>query len=148
MASAIVILSACLRLLIELFQLLIQRFYYFSDWVNWIELILFPCSISFAAMPISNWICPCVCNWQWQVGVVAVFLAWCDFIVYTSKLPFVGIYVLMFFEVIKTFLKLAVLTLLLIITFGLSFYMLFSTPGSQVTFSVTYLNHCSIAVAM
>ena len=93
-------------------------------------MILFPCSIIFAAMP--NWICPSVFPWQWQVGVVAVFLAWCDFIVFTSKFKFVGIYVLMFIEICKTFLKLVLLLMLLIITFGITFYMIFSDPRVQV----------------
>ena len=128
------------RLGLEICQFGVKCFYYFSDWVNWMEWVLFPCSIIFAAMP--DWICPCVLHWQWQVGVLAVFLAWCDFIVFTSKFPFVGIYVIMFTEICKTFLKLVLLTLLLIITFGITFYMIFFVPDIKVIKIILYIVYC------
>ena len=126
------ILLALLRLTHELFfQLGTGRLHYFLDWVNWMEMVLYSCSIIFTAMP--NWICPCVFSWQWQVGVVAVFLAWCDFIVFTAKFAKIGIYVVIFIEICKTFLKLILLTTLLIVTFGIIFYMIFSDPNVQVS---------------
>ena len=130
-AAAIVIITAFLRLVIEVCQLVVLRLDYFTDWVNWMEFVLFPCSIIFAAMP--DWICPCVLHWQWQVGVVAVFLAWFNFIIFTSQFPLVGIYVIMFIKIIRTFMKLVLLLLLLIITFGITFFMIFSDPSIQVS---------------
>ena len=136
-AAVIVILLAVLKLSNEVFhQLFVKRCYYFLEWVNWMELILYSCSIIFVSMP--NWTCPCVLSWQWQVGVIAVLLAWFDFIMFTSNFAYIGIYVMMFIEICKTFLKLGLLTLLLIVTFGITFYMILSDPGMQVS-SIVYV---------
>ena len=129
-AAAIVMLISFMRMMIGFFYIYSERFYHFTKWVTWLEVLLFPCSTVFVAMP--NWICPCVFAWQWQVGVVAVFLAWADLTAFTAKLPYVGIYVIMLSQIIKTFMKLLLLTLLLIITFGITFFMLFSDPSVQV----------------
>ena len=132
LAAVIVIITALLTLSNEVFhQLLVKRLHYFLEWVNWMELILYLCCIIFVSMP--NWTCPCVSSWQWQVGIVAVLLAWFDFIVFTSNFAYIGIYVTVFIEICKTFLKLGLLTLLLIVTFGITFYMIFSNPDIQVT---------------
>ena len=138
-AAALVILMSIVRMIIELFYIYKERFHRFTKWVTWLEVVLFPCSTIFVAMP--NWICPCVFAWQWQVGVVAVFLAWADLTAFTSKLPYVGIYVLMLSEILKTFTKLVLLTLLLITTFGISFFMIFSDPSVQVCSSTAFDIH-------
>ena len=98
---------------------------FFVEWINWIQICLDP---FFVSMP--NWSCPCVFDWQWQVGVVAVVLAWVIFIVFTALIPVIGVYVLVLTEICKTFLKLLILTFLLL--FGIAFYMVFSDPSVQV----------------
>ena len=63
---------------------------------------------------------PCLCaySWQWQNGVVSVFLAWMILIAFLQKWPVTGVYILMFLNIIVTFLKVVFLALLLIIAFG------------------------------
>ena len=130
LAPAVVILFALCRLLVELGQLISLKFSYLTDWVNWMEVILFICSIIFVWVYTTN--CQCVLDWQWQVGVVAVFLGWIDLIIFISKFPLTGIYVLMFIKILYTFLKMLVLTLLLVIAFGITFYMVFFDPKATV----------------
>ena len=131
-AAAIVIAIAAITLLSEIITLATIKFEYFADWINWIQISLYPLAIIFVSMP--NWSCPCVFDWQWQVGVVAVLLAWFDFIVFTAHIPVIGIYVLVLIEICRTFLKLLILTFLLLIAFGIAFYMIFSDPLVQVWF--------------
>ena len=57
--------------------------------------------------------CLCPLTWQWQIGVVAVFLGWIDLIVFISKFPFTGIYVLMLVKILYTFLRMLILSVLL-----------------------------------
>ena len=82
------IVIATIRLLIELFQLLSLKLIYLLSWVNWVEMILFPSAIIF----VSVYNAPCLCptRWQWQVGVIAMFLTWIDLIIFIQKLPFAG----------------------------------------------------------
>ena len=129
-AGVIIIILAGIRLLLEVFQLCYLRRSYLSDWVNWIEISLYILSIIF----VSVFRTPCLCpkGWQWQVGVMAVLLAWIDLIVICSKFPSIGIYVIMFVRIVRTFLKVSILSVLLVVTFGLTFYMTFSEPQFQV----------------
>lgn len=69
--------------------------------------------------------CLCPLNWQWQVGVVAVFLGWIVLLFFISKLR---IYVLMFAKIFKTFLKTLVVSILLVVAFALTFYLTFAEP--------------------
>ena len=112
-----------------------------SRWHNWkeflsrsffgtVRFLMFVFAIAFSA--VFNFPCPCVTNGQWQVGVLAVFLGWINMITYIKLVPRLGVYVLMFLNVIYSFLKMFLLGLLLIIAFGLAFYMLFRTPSEMV----------------
>ena len=125
--SAIVVLIFCLcRLSLEGIQFKIQFPHYLLDWINWMEIILYLSSIIFVCVFGSDCLCPL--TWQWQIGVVAVFLGWIDLIVFISKFPLTGIYILMFIKISLTFLKTLILSALLVFSFGLTFYLTFTQP--------------------
>ena len=130
-AGVIIIILAGIRLLLEASQLVYQLRSYLSDWVNWIEVSLYILSIIFVSVFRTTCLCPHV--WQWQIGVVVIFLAWIDLIIVCAKFPNIGIYVIMFEKIFGTFLKVILLSILLVITFGLTFYMTFSEPQYQVS---------------
>ena len=90
------------------------------------EVALFACSFIFVW--VFHFDCLCPRNWQWQIGVVAVFLGWIDLIVFISKFPLTGIYVLMFVKILYTFLRMLTLSILLVVAFGLTFYLAFTEP--------------------
>ena len=95
-----------------------------------VRVLMFVFAIAFSAA--FSFSCPCVTNGQWQVGVFAVFLGWINMITFIKLVPRLGVYILMFLNVIYSFLKMFLLGLLLIIAFGLAFYMLFRTPSEMV----------------
>ena len=74
-------------------------------------------------------------HWQWQIGVIAIFLGWIVLIVFLQKWPLTGVYVLMFIHIIQSSLKVALLALLLITAFGLAFYLQFFEPTEMVSHS-------------
>lgn len=126
-AAIVVVVSSGVRILMELFQAFRLRVWkYFLDWVNWVELALFTCSILFVVVFFTD--CYCPMRWQWQLGALAVFLGWLDLIIFIRKLPLTGIYVVMFVDIFYTFCRLFFLSLLLVIAFGLAFYMAFYEP--------------------
>uniref|UniRef100_H2YPY9 Ion transport domain-containing protein n=1 Tax=Ciona savignyi TaxID=51511 RepID=H2YPY9_CIOSA len=63
-------------------------------------------------------------NWQWQCGVMALFLSWMDLLLYIRKIPYLGIYVVMFNDVFKTFVKFSLVFLLFILSFAFTFHTL------------------------
>lgn len=141
------ILFATIRLLWQLFQLFMLMVRYGSrlrncQWhYNWkeflsraffgiVRFLLFVFAIAFAFVFSSQ--CPCSTNGQWQVGVLAVFLGWINMITFIKLVPRLGVYVLMFLNVIYSFLKMFILGFLLVMAFGLAFYMLFRNPSEMV----------------
>jgi hypothetical protein len=60
--------------------------------------------------------------WQWEVGAVAIVLAYLNLLGDIRQFPFLGIYVIMFFDILKTFLKFAIVFFVFIVAFGLGFH--------------------------
>ena len=140
--AAVTILTAFLRMAVEIFQLCRHPLEYLLDWVNWLELPLYLFSIIFTFVFATP--CLCVYNWQWQIGVVAVFLGWIGLIAFLQKWSVTGVYVLMFVNILVSFLKIAFLALLLVIAFALAFYMLLFEPDEMVSeITDPYLNELS-----
>jgi len=129
--AILTILMTVVRFGLEVLQMVQFKQWYLLDWTNWIELVLF----AFTIMFIFVFATPCLCpqNWQWQLGILAVFLAWINLVLFVQKFPVVGIYIVMFLKICKTFLWTVVLTTLLIISFGLAFYMAFYEPQLKAT---------------
>ena len=137
--AVVTILTAFLRMALEIFQLCRHPLEYLLDWVNWLELPLYLFSIIFTFVFATP--CLCVYSWQWQIGVVAVFLGWIGLITFLQKWPVTGVYVLMFVNILVSFLKIAFLALLLVIAFALAFYMLLFEPDEMVSeINDQYLN--------
>lgn len=125
-----VILTSTFRLLLEIPQMFVLKHRYLLEFSNWMEITLFVSSIVFACVFSS----PCFCpkSWQWQIGTVAVFLAWIDLMLFLDKFPWIGIYVLMFVQVVSTFVKTLFVSCLLVIAFALTLYMNFYEPSIKV----------------
>ncbi|KII70693.1 Transient receptor potential cation channel subfamily A member 1 [Thelohanellus kitauei] len=60
-----------------------------------------------------------------SVGAVALCFSWLSFVLYLTKLPKIGIYIVMYTDIFKTFLQFVPVYFMLILSFSLPFYMLF-----------------------
>ena len=65
------------------------------------------------------------------MGAITVVLAWLNLLGDIRQLPFLGIYVIMFFDILKTFLKFAVIFVVFIVAFGLGFHALIVPQQGQ-----------------
>lgn len=100
---------------------------------NAIEWVLYASAVVYITPFIGNK----AVSWQWEAGAVAVFLAWFNCLLYLQRFDFFGIYVVMFLEILRTLVQVLCVFSILLIAFGMSFYMLlnkesnnaFSTPG-------------------
>lgn len=134
-AAIILIALSVTRFIFEIAQCLLLRLNYVKDWENWMEIALYVCSIVFAWVFHTECLCPF--EWQWQVGVVSMFLGWITLLVFVQKFPNTGIYVLMFLSICYTFLKAVILFALLVLAFSLTFYMVFYEPQFQVSIKLS-----------
>ena len=128
-ASVCLIVYSAILIIREAFQLVLFRKEHLTSPVNYIEVLLFIFTIMFASVHSNQ--CYCTHPWQWQVGVVAVFLSWIALVFSIRKLPVVGIYVVMFIKIFNNFVKVVVLALLLILAFAVPFYMMFYDPQNR-----------------
>ena len=144
-AAVIIILLSIFQLVIEVVHIFLQPQVYLTDLASWIKVPYIVCSIIFAFTFFNGCLCPK--PWQWQIGIVAVFLVWADLILYIRKIRVLGkwgclmllinfddatvnntdtgIYILMFEKIFKRFLRLIIFTILLILMFALTFHMAF-----------------------
>ena len=125
-SSVVILTLASLHLCIKAFTFIKVKFSYLLDFVNWLEASPFLGAVVFSWTFNSR--CLCMPVWQWEVGVVTVFLSWITLMTYIRRLPITGIYVLMFLDIFYILCKMVVLMLLVVVAFGLSFYMVFYEP--------------------
>ena len=128
--SVFVILLALYHLLVEISQMIYSITDYFKAIQNYVQLALFPLSIMFVFTFPNH--CGCPTNWQWQIGIFVVLLAWINLIFFASKFPSTGVYVLVFRQISITFFKVAAFSIILIMGFSLILFMMFNTPGAEV----------------
>ena len=98
-ASWFIVVFCVIRSLRQLWMIIrfLHQFSYchiasYVDDIDLATLVKFPlivCTLTFVGA-IINSKCRCLLEWQWQVGIAAVFLAWADLVLYMRKLRFLG----------------------------------------------------------
>ncbi|VDM56303.1 unnamed protein product [Angiostrongylus costaricensis] len=108
----------------QLFQLITRRHRYISlD--NAIECFIYSSAIV-SVVDLS----PCSrttglrMNWQWLVAAVCAFLSWMNLLLLIRKLPRFGIYVVMFFDVLRTFSRFFIVFALFVVAFSIAFFVM------------------------
>ena len=89
----------------------------FMSYENYIQLLRSISTIIFVSGFSND--CWCASLWQWQIGALAVFLAWFSIIVLLKDMPWAGIPINMLFNIIKTFNKPIFMPVLLIVAFSI-----------------------------
>ena len=69
--------------------------------------------------------CWCSGPFQWQIGAFAVFFSWLNFIFALKYIPKAAVPINMFLTICVEFLKLIFLPFVLLLAFGIPFYMVF-----------------------
>ena len=120
----VIIIISVGQLLIKVFQLFSLSFVrYFTDLSSLVGPVLYIGSIIFSS--IFDTPCLCIPDWQWQIGVVTIFAGWVSLLFYLRRVPILGIYIVMFFNICKNSLKVLVVLFGLAVGFGLALHMLF-----------------------
>lgn len=66
---------------------------------------------------------------QFSAASITVFLSWFELLLLLQRFDQIGIYVVMFLEILQTLIKVLMLFSILIIAFGLAFFILLSKVG-------------------
>ncbi|XP_044279991.1 transient receptor potential cation channel subfamily A member 1 [Varanus komodoensis] len=117
----------------EIIQLFQQKLRYLLDYSNLLDWTIYTTSIIF----VSSLFIKLPDHLQWECGAIAIFLSWMNFLLYLQRFENYGIYVVMFWEILRTLIRIAVVFFFLMLAFGLSFHVLL---GSQETYGTPYLS--------
>ena len=108
-----------LNILKELFQITTARLSYFRDYQNAVEWATYVLAIVFV---LDFTTCQertgLRLGWQWQLGAFAVTISWVNLLTNVRKFPFLGIYVLMISDVLKTFTKVFLVISIILLGFS------------------------------
>ncbi|KAM7123377.1 transient receptor potential cation channel subfamily A member 1 isoform 2-T2 [Ciconia maguari] len=110
-----------------------EKLKYLLDYSNLLDWTIYTTSIIFVSSLFIN----TPAHLQWECGAIAVYLSWMNFLLYLQRFENYGIYVVMFWEILRTLIRIAVVFFFLILAFGLSFFVLL---GSQQTYSTPLLS--------
>ena len=124
-----------IRILKEVTLMCKLRMEYFTNvfvLFDWMDVPSYLLTIVFAM--VFAYDCPCPQVWQWQVGIIGLFLAWLTLLKFANKFPVISKYVLMFGRIIETFIKVAfTIGIPLILAFAWPFYMALYDPEQSVS---------------
>ncbi|XP_013857780.1 transient receptor potential cation channel subfamily A member 1b [Austrofundulus limnaeus] len=104
----------------EVVQISQQRWNYFRDYSNHCDWT----SAIFSLLFIIPLLLNADGSLHWQAGAMAVLNSWIGFLLYLQRFEGVGIYVVMFGEIMKTLVRIVMLFLYLMLAFSLAFYAL------------------------
>ncbi len=117
------LIICCLNLVKEVIQAVIQRRKYFSQGINYFEWALYISTMIFMIPFIfSNH--SLSFEQKWNAGAISILLTWIEFLLFLSRFPYFGLYVVMFVEVLKTMVRVLLVFAIFIVGFALSFYVL------------------------
>ena len=87
-AAVLIILYSIIRLVLEFGYFTQQLYLYFFDIATWVNVPLYIFAIIFVSIFGRECLCPP--EWQWQVGIAAVFLVWAHLILYMRRMRVLG----------------------------------------------------------
>ena len=130
MLSYLVLILTVYHLCLEAYSLIHGFTDYFLNLTNYFHLGLYISAIIFVVSARNG--CGCPIFWQWYFGIASIGLGTLNLIVLSSNFPLVSIYVLMYLEILFTFLRLLVFGVFLLCTFALILFMMFHDPNAKV----------------
>ena len=132
------------HLLKEIWQIVTLKLKYFQDLANFVEWGLYLSLLVFAVPFLAEENVYPNTDVVWIVGVVALFLSYVNVILYARRIGEAGLYVSMYVEVLKTFVKVILVFAVFLISWVLVFLILLkeevgklSTPLDTLTRSIT-----------
>ncbi|XP_034482451.1 transient receptor potential cation channel subfamily A member 1 isoform X2 [Drosophila innubila] len=122
--AVVIVVYILLNSMRELIQIYQQRLHYLVETVNLISWILYISALIMIApafRPDGE-----INTIHYSAAAIAVFLSWFRLLLFLQRFDQVGIYVVMFLEILQTLIKVLMVFSILIIAFGLAFYILLS----------------------
>ena len=76
----LIMIMMIVQIILEVIQFYIHGLWYLKDWTNYVDVVLYITCPLFISSAIND--CSCPTYWKWQIGCIAVFLAWIDLLIF------------------------------------------------------------------
>lgn len=125
LSAGVLLIMSAIYLVLEAAQLYHRLVRYLTEIENYVQVVMF-ISVVIYVFPFGQNNCWCLPSWKWQIGALALFLAWLNLLLIIRYIPWlkIGEHSTMLFNVYLNFLKLIYLPILLLVTFAIPLYML------------------------
>lgn len=124
LAILIYILGNAIREIIQIYQ---KKWHYLLEPANFISWLLY---MSALVMVSCLFFGGFITDKHISAASMTVFLSWFNLLLFLQRFDQVGIYVVMFLEILQTLIKVLLVFSILIIAFGFAFYILLSNVRS------------------
>ena len=122
-----IIIFCSMQIFKELLQLAVLRFKYFLSFVNYLEVTLYASTLFY----ITSYLFKTRLNRiSYEVGCICTFLGWVNVMFFLQRVPMFRIVIVMFIQVCLTIVKVLLVFSTVILSFILTFYMLFMKQSS------------------
>ncbi|XP_048004376.1 transient receptor potential cation channel subfamily A member 1 [Leguminivora glycinivorella] len=129
-STVAILIHNALCLVLGAYKMKEQKWHYMVDPSNLVSWVLYICS-TIMVLPTVVGIYTEI---QFSAASITVFLSWFELLLLLQRFDTVGIYVVMFLEILQTLLKVLMVFSILIIAFGLAFFILLS-KGHHLSFN-------------
>ncbi|XP_028413558.1 transient receptor potential cation channel subfamily A member 1-like [Dendronephthya gigantea] len=136
-AMVICIIFASFNAFKEIVQLLVYKFNYFMDKVNYLECILYISTFIFAVP--NNGMIAIKSSSQWKSCSVALFCAWLNLVMYLRRFASYGIIILMMRKISATLLKVMLLLIFFLVAFAAGFTVIMNDRDGYQRFGLSMI---------
>uniref|UniRef100_A0A182QZ78 Ion transport domain-containing protein n=1 Tax=Anopheles farauti TaxID=69004 RepID=A0A182QZ78_9DIPT len=137
-----IIIYIVVNALRELLQVYQQKWHYLLEPNHFISWILYASALIMIWPMFSSGMCFSI---NYSAASITVFLSWFNLLLFLQRFDQIGIYVVMFLEILQTLIKVLIVFSILIIAFGLAFYILLSKVSEP---QVNHLSFSSIPMSL
>lgn len=122
--AAVIFAFLIITLVKEIFQIFWIGRSYFKDYTNYVDLAMYSTTLIFILPYVTKDDLYGDIEVQWTAGTLGLMLCYVNCILFLRRLSSVAIYVTMYFEVLLTFVKVIAIFAIILIGYGLVFYVL------------------------
>ncbi|XP_053683490.1 transient receptor potential cation channel subfamily A member 1 [Sabethes cyaneus] len=141
-AIIVYIFGNAVREMIQVYQ---QKWHYLIEPINLISWILYFSALVTVWPMFTDGRCYSA---NFSAASVTVFLSWFNLLLFLQRFDQIGIYVVMFLEILQTLIKVLTVFSILIIAFGLAFYILLSKATTIINPQANHLSFSSIPMSL
>lgn len=123
-APVIIAIFICIHMLKEIYQIIVQQWRYFTHFTNLTEWCCYLSALCYIASYFQGRNIFSNSMALWPLASIVILLSYLSLVLFLRRFSFFGIYVSMFFEVSKTFLRVALIFTPIIFAFSMAFFLL------------------------